>query len=45
VTANPIPARIDFAPVANVEKWINACIRRPAARSVFARAMKSAGLT
>ncbi len=44
VLAPGIPARIDFAPVANVEKWINACVRRPAARSVFARAMKAAGL-
>jgi glutathione S-transferase len=44
VVAPGIPARVDFAPVPNVEAWINACIRRPAARSVFARAMKSAGL-
>jgi glutathione S-transferase len=44
VLATGLPSRVDFAPVANVEKWINACVRRPAARSVFARAMKSAGL-
>ncbi len=44
VLAPGLPSRVDFAPVPNVEKWINACVRRPAARKVFARAMKSAGL-
>lgn len=44
VLAPALPSRVDFTPVPNVEKWINACVRRPAARSVFERAMKSAGL-
>jgi glutathione S-transferase len=44
VLAPALPSRVDLAPVANVEKWILACVRRPAAQSVFAKAMKSAGL-
>jgi glutathione S-transferase len=44
VLAPVLPSRVDLAPVENVEKWILACVRRPAAQSVFARAMKSAGL-
>ncbi len=44
VLAPGLPSRVNFARVPNVEKWINDCVRRPAARNVFARAMKSAGL-
>ncbi len=43
VLAPALPSRVDFAPVPNVEKWINALVRRPGARGVFARARKSAG--
>jgi glutathione S-transferase len=44
VLAPALPSRVDFAPVANVGRWLDTCVRRSAARSVFTKAMKSAGL-
>ena len=44
VLAPAVPSRVDFGPVPNVDKWIKSLLQRPAAQSVYAKAMKAAGL-
>lgn len=44
VLAPAVPSRVDFGPVPNVDKWIQSLLQRPAAQSVYAKAMKAAGL-
>jgi glutathione S-transferase len=44
VLAPALPSRVDLASVPSVGQWMNTLLRRPAAQSVFTRAMKAAGL-
>ncbi len=44
VLAPAVPSRVDFGPVPNVDKWIQSLLQRPAAQSVYGKAMKAAGL-